>query len=329
MNKRIIAAAAGMGLLAALIILGLKAYKIHQADEAKDTEEEHRPKDSAQGRRVVLTPEQIQEQGITFAPAGPAVLETSLRLPGEISLNTDRTARLTPRFAGVAREVYKNLGDKVKKGDLLAVIESNESLSPYELRSPMAGTVVEKNITLGQLLKEDSPAFVVADLSEVWLNIGIFPEDLSRIKVGQAVRVRSSEGNLETQGMVSYLAPTANGETRTLQARVVLPNRDGSWKPGLFAEARIVVGRIQAPVTVPKEAVQTLDGKPSVFHKTARGIEPVFPALGAADDRRLEIRQGLAAGDTIVVGNAYLLKSELEKASFTEEEAGDDEKDKD
>jgi len=66
-----------------------------------------------------------------------------------------------------------------------------------------------------------------------------------------------------------------------------------------------------------------------VFHKTARGIEPVFPALGAADDRRLEIRQGLAAGDTIVVGNAYLLKSELEKASFTEEEAGDDEKDKD
>ena len=290
---------------------------------------EVRPEATAQTQKFVpLSEEQIHTQGITFATAGPAVLEKTLTLPGEIQLNANKTARIMPRFAGVAREVFKGIGDRVQKGEILAVVESNESLSPYEIKAPLSGTVVDLKISPGELLAQDSPAFIIADLGIVWLDIGIFPEDLSRIKLGQSVLVRAP-GAPDMTGTISFLDPMARGEARTLHARVVLQNQKGLFKPGLFAEAKITVGSVSAAVTIPKEALQTVDGHPCVFRKTPQGMEPVFVTSLDADEKRIAVK-GLAAGDTVAAAGSFLLKSELEKASFSEEEdKGDEEKDKD
>ncbi|MDB5102964.1 MAG: efflux transporter periplasmic adaptor subunit [Fibrobacteres bacterium] len=321
-----------IGLAAALVWVGTQGCGKRDEKEAEPpSKESHAGPPPAAERAIPLSEDQIRTQGITFAAAGPASLEKTLTLSGEIRLNANKLARVMPRFAGVAREVFKGIGDKVMKGETLAIVESNESLSPYEMKSPLSGTVVDRKITPGELLSGEVPAFIVADLGTVWLDIGVFPDDLSRIRVGQPVVVRMEEGGLEAKASISFLDPTASGESRTLHARVVLPNPQGAWKPGLFAEARITVGTVNAPVTVPKEAVQSVDGRPSVFRKTSKGMEPVAVTPGEADGNRIAVGN-LAAGDTVAVGGSFLLKSEWEKASFAEDEGGDeggDEKDAD
>jgi membrane fusion protein, heavy metal efflux system len=321
----------GIGLALLMIWVGPQACgaRDKEAGEAeKKQQEEPAP---AVHRTIPLSEEQITTQGITFAVAGPFTMEKTLTLPGEIRLNANKLARVMPRFPGVARDVFKGMGERVKKGETLAIVESNESLSPYEIRAPLAGTVVDRKITPGELLTGDVPAFIIADLGTVWLDIGVFPDDLSRIKVGQPVVVRSAEVGAEAKSVISFLDPTASGDSRTLHARVVLQNLQGAWKPGLFAEARITVGVVNAPVTIPKEALQLVEGHPSVFRKTAHGMEPVTVTPGEADETRIAV-DGLAAGDTVAAGGSFLLKSEWEKATFTEDEGGDeneDEKDRD
>ncbi len=320
----------GIGLAAALVWIGTQGCGRRESREAEDPVQKNQTSlPATTNRTIALTEEQIHTQGITFAAAGPADLEKTLTLSGEIRLNANKLARVMPRFPGLAKEVFKGIGDKVKQGEVLAIVESNESLSPYEIKSPLTGTIVDRNVTPGELLAGDVAAFVVADMGTVWLDIGVFPDDLSHIKVGQPVWVRMADGAMEARSAISFLDPTANGETRTLHARVVLANPQGTWKPGLFAEARITVGHVKASVAIPKKAIQSVDGCTSVFRKTPHGMEPVAVTAGETDEGRVAV-EGLAAGDTVAVAGSFLLKSEWEKASFTEDEdEGEEEKEKD
>lgn len=143
--------------------------------------------------------------------------------------------------------------------------EKEENAGLLELRAPFAGTVLEKFIALGERAEEGKDAFIVADLSNVWMNIRVNTLDLKALSAGQAVQLTLPGEDVVRPAKIALLSPLIDEKTRTASARLVLENKDGALRPGAFATAALVLKEITVPVAVPAEAVQTIDGKTVVF----------------------------------------------------------------
>ncbi|MEN4948816.1 efflux RND transporter periplasmic adaptor subunit [Pseudomonas proteolytica] len=343
------------------------------------------PEEEEEEGVLVLNEQQIQAAGIQLAKAQPRQISTLLSLPGEVRFDEDRTSHIVPRAAGVVESVKVNLGQKVKQGELLAVIASQQisdqrselaasqrrvelarttfqrerqlwqdkisaeqdyllarqalqeaeialnnarqkmnALSGsavlvggnrYELRAPFAGVVVEKHLGVGEVVSETSAAFTLSDLSQVWVTFGVFPKDLNKVQVGRPVKVSSAEMGTDVMGTVAYVGNLLGEQTRTATVRVSVANPDDSWRPGLFVAVQVATDSYSAPVTVPVEAIQTVEDKPSLFVRTAEGFVTRHVELGVSENGFVEVRQGLEAGAEVATVGSFVLKSELGKAS--------------
>jgi cobalt-zinc-cadmium efflux system membrane fusion protein len=120
--------------------------------------------------------------------------------------NQEALVQVTPRFPGIAKSISKRIGDKVAKDDLLATIESNQSLTAYDLKAPIGGTVIDRQISLGEYTSEQKPAFVVADLSTIWVDLSIYRQDLRRVRLGDEVLIDPDDGRGEIKGTISASA---------------------------------------------------------------------------------------------------------------------------
>jgi cobalt-zinc-cadmium efflux system membrane fusion protein len=186
-------------------------------------------------------------------------------------------------------------------------------LNQLELRAPFAGVVMEKHLALGEAIKEDANVFTISDLATVWADFAVPPQDLNRVRVGDAVTVRATAFAAQAGGTISYVGALLGEQTRTANARVALANPGGAWRPGLFVNVEVQAGRSEAAVTVAADAVQTVDGQPAVFVRTASGFQVQPLVLGRSDGQRTEILQGLPAGAQYAAANSYVLKAELGK----------------
>ncbi|MYM75807.1 efflux RND transporter periplasmic adaptor subunit [Duganella sp. FT134W] len=339
---------------------------------------------------IALNEAQIKTAGVVLATAAPAQISTILTLPGEIRFNEDRTAHVVPKLAGVVVAVHAELGQTVKRGQLLAVVASsalseqrsellsaqrrltlasttlererklwqdkisaeqdylqarqamNEAdiavqnarqklsvlgdgaaagaqLNQLQLRAPFDGVVMEKHLALGEAIKEDANVFTISDLTTVWADFAVPPQDLNRVRVGESVIVRASAFDAQASGKISYVGSLLGEQTRTAKARVALANPQRAWRPGLFVNVDVQSGLSEAAVTVAAGALQTVDGQPAVFVRTAQGFvaQPVKP--GRSDGKLTEILQGLSAGAVYAAANSYVLKAELGKDSAEHE----------
>ncbi|MCK4775691.1 MAG: efflux RND transporter periplasmic adaptor subunit, partial [Candidatus Krumholzibacteria bacterium] len=208
---------------------------------------------------VQLTTAEMKEFGIEVGLAEGGTLHIYTTLPGEIVANQDHVAHVVPRFPGIVTDVRKQLGDHVEKGEVLAIIESNESLVEYQMKALIDGIVVEKHITLGEVLGEDDEAFVVADLSTVWVNLSVYQEDLPDVRTGLTAVISAGHDIPDVTAKISYVGPVVDEHTRTGLARAVLSNEKGLWRPGLFVTARILVSEETVPLLVPETALQTIE----------------------------------------------------------------------
>lgn len=193
------------------------------------------------------------------------------------------------------------------------------AVNRYVLRSPFAGVVVEKHLAQGEAVKEDANAFLISDLSTVWVEVVVAPKDLEYVRVGQPVTIKSSAGTATVNGKVSYVGSLLGEQTRTATARVVIQNPGAAWRPGLFVNVLLVRGRAEAPVAVQTDAVQTVDGKPVVFVKAANGFHAQPVTVGATDGRLTEIVAGMAAGTQYVATGSFVVKAEQAKGSAEHE----------
>lgn len=188
----------------------------------------------------------------------------------------------------------------------------------YVLMAPSSGTIIKKHIVLGEVIKDDTEAFLIADLSSVWVNISVYQKDMPSIRKGQTVVISAGHEIPDTKGVISYIDPLVDEKTRTGLARVVLPNHDGHWRSGLFINARIAANVKDVPVAVPTTALQTIEDKTHVFVKKGEGFEPRPVTVGRADDKRVEIISGLVPGERYVAKGAFALKAELSKGELGE-----------
>jgi cobalt-zinc-cadmium efflux system membrane fusion protein len=278
---------------------------------------EHRFQFSSYENRVTLEPDQLEPAGISLAVAGPATIRERLVLNGRIAADEDALAHVMPRFPGVVRSVHKRLGDAVARGDLLAVIESNESLQPFELRARTAGTVIAKHVSPGEFVATDRELFRIADLESVWVDLDVYRRDFARLRAGQLVRVDAGDGSPPAESTLSYLSPVGAVSTQTSLARAVLPNPEGAWRPGLFVTAEVEVDALTVPVAVQLEAIQRLRDGDIVFIAEGNVFEAQPVELGRRDATHVEIVSGLAAGQSYVAAGSFVLKAEAGKSGAT------------
>jgi cobalt-zinc-cadmium efflux system membrane fusion protein len=193
-----------------------------------------------------------------------------------------------------------------------AKVDSEVGILP--LRSPIAGRVIKAEASRGQTVEPSDTLFEVADLSTVWVELLVFERDLDRVHEGDQVEITPAAGKGEVlRGTLAHLAHMVDPTTRTAVGRVEVDNRRGWLRPGESTSARIHTRRLAAPaVTVPKNSVTFIDGKPTVLVLAAPGlVEPRHLDLGADDGERVIVRQGLRAGESVITEGLFALKSEI------------------
>jgi multidrug efflux pump subunit AcrA (membrane-fusion protein) len=194
--------------------------------------------------------------------------------------------------------------------------------SRFIVRSPIAGTVADRNVTLGETVEATAKIFSVADLSEVWIRASLFDKDLAIVRQGMPATIRvQGLGEAAFEGRVKQIGPQVDEKTRTLPVRIAVPNPASTLRPGMFATVDLETARRAGAVVVPLSAVQTVAGQAVVFVETALSEGAAYQRraveLGARDAKVVEVIKGLEPGEQVVVANAYLLKSEFERSKIS------------
>lgn len=346
--------------------------------------------------KVQLGPEQVKSAGITILTAGPREMATTLELPGEISADKTRVAHVVPRLSGVIAEVLAQEGDSVRRGQLMAVLNSRElaeaksayllaaqqvaftrvaaereealwrkkisaerdylnarrlhdeaalslrlsgqklvvlglsgdalagleaappdAMARYEIRAPLNGTVTARDVTVGEAVGADAPIFIVSDLSSVWVNVTVYARDLAAVRDGQEATVASTDLGIEGHGRVSFVGPLVGQDTRAATARMVLPNPQGRWRPGLFVSVALVRDRAAVPLVVAAEAIQSFRDWQVVFVRYGDWFEARPLELGRTDGEWVEVLSGLSAGEQYAAANSFAVKAEIGKLGAT------------
>ncbi|GFM68050.1 efflux RND transporter periplasmic adaptor subunit [Pseudomonas lijiangensis] len=354
------------------------------AEKDEHGDEGHGEEGHEEEGALELSEAQIKAAGIELGVAAARQMSTSVSFPGEIRFDEDRTSHVVPRVSGVVEEVKADLGQQVRKGQVLAVIASQQvseqrselsaaqrrvelarltfqrekklwedkisaeqdyqqarqalqeaeiALSNarqkvsamgaagkatgnrYELVAPFDSVVVEKHLGLGEVVSESSNVFTLSDLSRVWATFGVTPKDLDKVIVGRNVKVSSPDMNAEVEGQVSYVGNLLGEQSRAATVRVKLANPQGAWRPGLFVSVAVAAHASEVAVSIPEEAIQTVEDKPSVFVRTPQGFQAQPVTLGRSDSGYVEVLKGLAVNTQVATAGSFVLKSELGKGS--------------
>lgn len=183
------------------------------------------------------------------------------------------------------------------------------------IRAPIAGTIVERNIVIGQLVDASTLAFKIVNASTLWAEGQVHESALSMLigKPDVAFTATAFPGE-EFPGKVIYIAPVVDERSRTITIRAAIPNRAGRLKPQMFGELRVPTGGEAKGILVPAESVQKEQEVTSVFVALNDStFERRTITLGASFAPMVEVREGLRPGEKIVTKGAFQLKSESRK----------------
>jgi cobalt-zinc-cadmium efflux system membrane fusion protein len=304
--------------ITAVLALTVGTYKMLPALVGKAPATTHNDEHRHEEQSATMNDAKLAAAGIEMDTAGPVLLKETLRVNGMLQANQEALVQVTPRFPGIIRELRKRVGDHVVAGDVLARVESNQSLTSYELKAPIAGTVIERQAALGEYVSEQKPAFVVADLSSVWADFSIPRRDLKRVKTGDTVMVDPEDGSEPIEAKITYLSPVGASETQSALARAVVTN-DGRLRPGLFITGRVVMAEKSVPLAISLSALQSIDSRTVVFVRSGDKFEPREVELGQRDSERAEVLFGVTEGEVYAAKNSFVIKAEIAKASAAHE----------
>ena len=205
-----------------------------------------------------------------------------------------------------ARRHLLILGLKESEVDALA---SKSSLGAmFSLTAPIAGIVIERNGTIGATVGSDANVFKIIDISRVWIDANVFEKDLERVRFGQEVKVKVPAFPGSTfSGRVILVSSVVDPETRSVKVRTEVPNPDNRLKPDMFANVEIITDLHSTAISIPQSAVLKDGEKQVVFVADGSGYKKREVTVGIASNDRVEIIEGLAAGDKVVVKGNYLL----------------------
>lgn len=277
-----------------------------------------------------------QLDSVVLGEAQSAYLEALARA-NIIRTNADRLRRLyrdelvaqkevlgaesEERLAAIAQERARaQLSLYGMTPERIARLGASHRLDPsVTLTAPLAGVIMARELTLGEMLEPNAPqpAFLLSDISELWVTATLYERDLARVRVGQRARITvPALPGVLLAGSVSLVSTALEPKSRTAKARIVVPNRDGRLRPDMTASIAIAVGGRTA-IAVPEEAVVRDKEAASVFVRLGpEAFERRPVTLGQPAEGWVPVTSGLEAGEPVVVRGAFSLKAEQAKESF-------------
>jgi membrane fusion protein, heavy metal efflux system len=301
--------------IATLTLVGCgEHHEHHEEGEAAHSEAE----EAGHHDEVRIDAKTAEELGIRVAQVGPGVVRDAHEVQGLLTPVEGKHARVRARYPGPIQAVRVGVGDVVKAGQTLALVESNASLTAYPVTAPFAGTILDVSAGPGDLAG-DEPLFELADLSSLWVDLHLFGGDAQHITRGLEVEItRLSDGTRTTTKLDRILPGTATASQSTV-ARATIRNADGQWRPGAAVRARVTVTQREAPRVVPVGSLQTFEGNTVVFVRNGEEYTPRAVKIGQRDAISAEVLEGLSGGEHVVVEQSYLIKADLEKGSAAHE----------
>lgn len=339
---------------------------------------------------IQLSPQEMQTSGIQVVSLQEQELNEEISVTATIQANQDKLAHVAPRVTGRVTKVMANLGDKVKQGQSLALVDSIEvgeaqstyaqasseyalatsgmeraeklyadqiipqkdylrvradfekakavwraasekrqilgiggkqdtaGISVFAVVAPFAGTIIEKKAVIGELAQFDRDIFSVADLSNVWIETNLYEKDVGKVKVGALATITIAAYPGETfKGKVTYISSIMDKESRTVKARVEVPNGDGKLKLEMFATAAIGTSGTSKAMLLPEQAVVLIQGQPTAFIQDGNGFEPRAVELGEKLQGKVILRSGIGIGEKVAISGAYALKAKMLKSQIS------------
>ena len=354
------------------------------APEGHHDKEPHGHEESPQAAKeagpgsVALSAEERANIGLKTVPAALRLVEDIRLLNGVVKPHPDRVALVTSRVAGRVVGIHVKLGERVKKQQDLADVQSVElekveleliqaenkvslaradldrirglvdkgiaarkeliaaeshhqevvneiesitrqlgllgipeadirkvrrekTVPTLHLHAPIAGTIVERGVILGQAIEPGQPLFKILDDSVVIVEGDAFEDTLPLLKLGQVVRVQAPAWPKQIfKGRITFISTTVDPEKRTVHVWAEIDNHHGMLKQGLFADLAVVVGENHRTVAIPLEALISAGGEDFVFVEQGGVFARRDVVLGVRDNRYVQVKQGLRPGDRVV-----------------------------
>ena len=266
--------------------------------------------DSHEGRAEIPA-RLIELSGIETEPATAQQLIQTDTLFGVISTPADKVFNLSAPYSSLVQSLKVQQGDKVKKGQTLAILKNTDTLQNYSLKSPADGEVTAQYLSIGDRA-DNNPIMQVSDLNKVWVDMSAFPENIERLAIGQNVTVYDMHDHEQAQGKVSYVAPQMTGG-HIARARATIDNSEGHWRPGMHVKANIEVASREMSLAVKASALQSFRDMPVVFARYGNTFEVRMIEMGEQNDEWIEVLGGLKPGTEYVTTNSFLLKADVLK----------------
>tara|TARA_R110002096_G_scaffold283739_5_gene477777 strand:+ start:1180 stop:2415 length:1236 start_codon:yes stop_codon:yes gene_type:complete len=263
--------------------------------------------------RTSIDPAIADSFGLTTLAAGPATLKETITVYGEITSNPEGIRNINARFDGEIKNVYVSEGDLVDKGQLLANVESNESLTTYSIKSPIRGVITQRTMgsgeqTMGKIL------FTIMDTQSLWANLKIFPSDRAEVSNGSTVVIRDTVSSQTYTGKISNISVTAD-DNQSVTARVIINNKDNLFTHGMFIQGDITTAVYTVPLAVKRTGLQSFRDFTVVYAMFGNQYEVRMLELGRQDSEWAEVLGGIDPGTPYVVDNSYIVKADIEKSA--------------
>ena len=269
--------------------------------------------DSYEGR-TTISAEAAKAGGVRTEIAGPAPIAQLVDMAGRVEITPEGKGEVRAWYPGRIMSLSGQLGQTVRKGQVLARVESSESLQTYAIPAPIGGVIIEKNLNVGDVAME-RPIFVIADPTKLHAEFFVYPRDAEKVRVGQPVEVRSLSGDTRLTAQVEAVLPTADLVSQTLLAHVHLPGgADSAFRPGMGVEGSFQVGAQAAPLAVRTKAIQRFRDFQVVFVKVKDAYEVRMLQIGRQTPEWTEVLSGLKPGAEYVVDGAFLIRADIEKS---------------
>jgi cobalt-zinc-cadmium efflux system membrane fusion protein len=213
------------------------------------------------------------------------------------------------------------LNDRVKAGDVLGAIESPEMLGKsLELKAPIDGVITERNATTGELVDKSKPVYTISDPTQLWAIAEVKERDIAAVKLEQdAAFTVLAFPEEKLHGKVVLIGNQVEAGSRTVEVRIAVDNTDGRLKAGMFADVEIVTTILDQVLLIPDYALET-DGENQIVFVALDEykFEKRVVKLGLEQSGRVQILDGVKAGEKVVIEGGFILKSEMLKGQLGE-----------
>lgn len=261
--------------------------------------------------RTTIDPDAAEAAGVRAEPAGPAVIDEIIDLPGRVVLQPHGRAEVRAWYPGRITEMTKAIGQSVRQGEVLVRIEASDSLRTYQITAPISGVIVERNANVGDVATQ--AIYVITDTTKLQAAFFAYPRDAERLRPGQPVEIRGLSEQ-RASSTIKILLPSADPATQTVSIYAELPNPDGIWRPGMAVEGAVTVTSSKVALAVKTRALQRFRDFTVVFAKVGSTYEVRMLKLGRRTSEWTEVLGGLEPGEVYVSDNAFLIRADIEKS---------------